>query len=102
MLCVLEVNLPFCLFFRRNYRELQRFMPSQLFQRWKRDAEVKDQLGSVFHKFYSPNAPANSDHLRSKYIEVYEKDEMCGTHIFKLKQVRERKGCESGRPDSVP
>ncbi len=73
---------------RRNLHELQRFMPLQLSERWRDDLEVKDQLKSVFDKFYGVNTPANPDHFKAKYIEVYEKDEMCGTHIFKLKQVR--------------
>lgn len=73
--------------YRRNQRELQRFMPIQLSERWREDQEVKDQLKSVFDKFYGPNTPANPDHFKAKFIEVYEKDEMCGTYIFKLKQV---------------
>ena len=65
-------------------------MPPQLRDRWKTDDEVKDQLRTVFQKFQKANSdPAISqDYFKGKYMEVYEKDEMCGTHIFKLKQVR--------------
>ena len=69
----------------------------------KTDSGMQYMLRNTFSKFIGfrgpggegPNPEATTAHYRSKYIEVYEKDEMCGTHIFRL-EVRKVRGVVCG------
>ena len=58
-------------------------MPKSLQRRLHRDARVKKKMKEVFDQFYRLNA--GSSHYVCKFLEVYEKDRMCGCHVFPLK-----------------
>ena len=60
-------------------------MPKFLFKRYQRDCKVRKKLKELFDQFYKLNV--GSSHYVSKFLEVFEKDEMCGHHVFPLKQV---------------
>ena len=63
-------------------------MPQYLYDKWKKDDSLKKLLRNIFDKFYNKSDLALPDHFMGKYLEVYEKDKMCGLHIFLLKPVR--------------
>jgi len=63
-------------------------MPATMKKRWRKDQQMQDQLRSTFERFSGiVNVAEHPDYFIGKYLEVYEKDEMCGTHIFRLKPV---------------
>ena len=69
-----------------------RFMPLQLWEKWMTDKTLKEQLKNTFGKFFPKSEDVTVEqhvnHLRGKYIEVYERDDMCGTHSFMVHQFR--------------
>lgn len=64
-----------------------RFMPRFLVEKYMKDQEMKRKLQITFDRFNKIQENITADHFVSKYIEVYEKDKMCGRHIYRLKQV---------------
>ena len=60
-------------------------MPKVLHKRYQRDCKVRKKLKEVFELFHK--LTADNSHYVSKFLEVYEKDKMCGCHLFPLKQV---------------
>ena len=62
-------------------------MPEFLYKRYKKDSKVEEKIKETFDRFHELDVDNN--HYVSKFLEVYEKDKMCGRHLFPLKQVRE-------------
>ena len=60
-------------------------MPKFLHKRFQRDCKVRKKLKELFDQFHNLNV--DSSHYVSKFLEVYEKDKMCGHHLFPLKLV---------------
>ena len=60
-------------------------MPKFLYQRYQQDYKVQKKLKEVFDRFYELSV--DGSHYINKFLEVYEKDSMCGYHMFSLKQV---------------
>ena len=60
-------------------------MPKVLHRRYQKDCKIRKKLKEIFEQFHRLNA--DSSHYASKFLEVYEKDKMCGCHIFPLKAV---------------
>jgi hypothetical protein len=52
-----------------------------------KDHLVEEKLRDIFHRFKDIRQNVGKNHYESKYVEVYEKDAMCGKHIFRLKTV---------------
>ena len=74
--------------YSRNQSDMLKFMPAKMKKKWKRDDQMQRQLRNTFDRFFKINEPARSlDFFLEKYLEVYEKDGMCGTHIFRLRHV---------------
>ncbi len=74
-----------CIPYRKSGKELLRFMPKFLVDKYQKDQEMKDKLRSTFDRFNAIEGTA--EHLKTKYMEVYEKDKMCGRHIYRLSTV---------------
>ncbi len=62
-------------------------MPKFLTDKYHKDPEMKHKLQSTFERFNA--IEGTSEHLKTKYMEVYEKDKMCGRHIYRLSTVSE-------------
>ena len=62
-------------------------MPEFLYKRYKKDSKVEEKIKETFDRFHELDVDNN--HYVSKFLEVYEKDKMCGRHLFPLKQVRD-------------
>lgn len=62
------------------------YMPKVLHGRYQKDCKIRKKLKEVFEQFSELNA--DNSHFVNKFLEVYEKDKMCGRHIFPLKGVR--------------
>lgn len=62
-----------------------RYMPKVLHRRYKKDGRISKKLKEVFEQFHKLDA--DDSHYVSKFLEVYEKDKMCGHHLFPLKRV---------------
>lgn len=60
-------------------------MPKFLYRRYQQDYRVRKKLKEVFDCFYELNV--DGSHYVNKFLEVFEKDGMCGCHMFPLKQV---------------
>ena len=60
-------------------------MPEFLYKRYKKDSKVEEKVKETFDRFHELNV--DSSHYINKFLEVYEKDKMCGRHLFPLKQV---------------
>ena len=60
-------------------------MPKVLHRRYQKDCKIRMKLKEVFEQFRELNA--DNSHYVSKFLEVYEKDKMCGHHLFPLKEV---------------
>ena len=65
---------------------MQKFMPEFLLKRYKKDEKIGPKLKETFDRFHELSN-VDSSHYVNKFLEVYEKDKMCGRHIFPLKQV---------------
>jgi hypothetical protein len=61
-------------------------MPEFLLKRYKKDTKIGEKLKETFDRFHELTNVDNG-HYINKFLEVYEKDKMCGRHIFPLKQV---------------
>ena len=66
---------------------MQKFMPKFLVEKYQRDPEMRQKLKSTFERFSAIQENISPEHFVGKYIEVYEKDKMCGRHIYRLRQV---------------
>jgi len=63
-------------------------MPKFLRERCRKDNDMEKKLRDTFSKFKDIRGSLNGlDHYEAKYMEVYEKDMMCGKHIFRIKSV---------------
>ena len=63
-------------------------MPKFLKEKYKKDNDMEKKLRDTFSKFKDIRKNLNGlDHYEAKYMEVYEKDMMCGKHIFRIKSV---------------
>ena len=60
-------------------------MPKFLHKRYKKDIKVEEKVRETFDRFHELNV--DNSHYINKFLEVYEKDKMCGRHIFPLKEV---------------
>ena len=60
-------------------------MPDFLHKRYKKDSKVEEKVKETFDRFHELNV--DNSHYINKFLEVYEKDKMCGRHLFPLKQV---------------
>ena len=69
---------------------MSKFMPEFLLKRYKKDSKVKEKVKDTFDRFYT--LTVDSSHYVNKFLEVYEKDKMCGRHPFPLKQVSSGRG----------
>ena len=65
--------------------DVDRYMPKFLLRRYKRDYKVRKKLEEVFECF--AKLDVDSSHYVQKFLDVFEKDEMCGHHVFPLKKV---------------
>lgn len=65
--------------------DVELYMPNFLYRRYQRDCKVRKKLKEVFDRFYMLSV--DDGHYINKFLEVYEKDAMCGKHAFPLKQV---------------
>ena len=63
-------------------------------EKWKDDSSVVDMLETTFDKFLEAykrfcsgegRGDSFPDHFHCRYLEIYEQDEHCGTHLFELK-----------------
>ena len=62
-------------------------MPKFLRERCKKEETVDKKLRETFARFKAIRNNVGMEHYDAKYMEVYEKDVMCGKHIFRLKAV---------------
>ena len=62
-------------------------MPDFLHKRYKKDTRMKEKFKETFDRFHELSV--DNSHYINKFLEVYEKDKMCGRHIFPLKQVNQ-------------
>lgn len=62
-------------------------MPEFLYKRYKKENKVEEKIKETFDRFHELDV--DDSHYVSKFLEVYEKDKMCGRHLFPLKQVRQ-------------
>ena len=65
--------------------DVKAFMPEFLIKRYKKEKKVEEKVRETFERFHELNV--DDSHYVNKFLEVYEKDKMCGRHIFPLKQV---------------
>ena len=66
-------------------------MPKFLKEKCKKDEVMEKKLLDNFCKFREIRGRLEGlEHYEAKYMEVYEKDAMCGKHIFRLKSVSSR------------
>lgn len=75
-----------CLPISRSPRDLLRFMPKFMKKECSKQS-VDAKLRDTFKKFKDIRSTIKVEHYEAKYMEVYEKDLMCGKHIFRLKNV---------------
>lgn len=68
-------------------------MPKVLHRRYQKDCKIRKKLKEVFEQFHELHA--DNSHYVSKFLEVYEKDKMCGHHLFPLKEVLSSYGAVS-------
>ena len=71
-------------------------MPPSLKKVWRSDKKIRDSVRQVFEKFRDANLESEN-HFKSKYLEVFEQDKMCGIHVFKATWVK----CVCVRRDRV-
>ena len=73
-----------------------RLSSPSLKDKWKEDPSVGEMLETTFHKFreaYDKFHTSGSskegehfpDHFHCRYLEIYEQDDHCSTHLFQLK-----------------
>ncbi len=63
-------------------------MPKFLKEKLKKDSAMEKKLRDTFSRFKEiRNELHGLEHYEAKYMEVYEKDMMCGRHIFRIKSV---------------
>ena len=73
--------------------DLLKFMPKFLKDKCTRKREVDEKLRDAFKRFKDiQKLKVGTGHYESKYVKVYEKDMVCGKHIFRLKIVSEKRG----------
>lgn len=65
-----------------------RYMPKFLVDKYRKDQEMQGKLHNTFDRFVKLSESVPIEHFTGKYVEVYEKDKMCGRHIYRLRQVR--------------
>lgn len=57
-------------------------MPPTLRKSWRSEKNIRDLVRQVFNRF-SDAGFDSENHFKSKYLEVFEQDKMCGIHVFK-------------------
>lgn len=72
-----------------------RLSSPSLKDKWKEDGSVGEMLETTFCKFLeaydkfrtSTNGEGEHfpDHFHCRYLEIYEQDDHCSTHLFQLK-----------------
>ncbi len=62
-------------------------MPKFLKDKCTKKHDVDEKLRDTFRRFKDIRKSVELEHYESKYVEVFEKDMMCGKHIFRLKPV---------------
>ena len=78
-----------------SHTDILRLSSPSLKEKWKDDGTVVDMLESTFDKFldayhkFSGSGEGGGDnfpdHFHCRYLEIYEQDDHCGTHLFQLK-----------------
>jgi hypothetical protein len=81
-----------------THADILRLSSPSLKEKWKDDGTVVDMLESTFDKFLEAyrrfrgsaegggGADNFPDHFHCRYLEIYEQDDHCGTHLFQLKE----------------
>jgi hypothetical protein len=79
-----------------THTDILRLSSPSLKEKWKDDGTVVDMLESTFDKFldayhkFSGSGEGGGDnfpdHFHCRYLEIYEQDDHCGTHLFQLKE----------------
>ena len=65
-----------------------RYMPKFLVDKYRKEPKMQVKLRNTFDRFVKLSESVGIDHYFGKYVEVYEKDKMCGRHIYRLRPVR--------------
>lgn len=74
-------------------QDILRFSSPSLKEKWRGDDTVVEMLESTFVKFLDAYKQFRAgeggdnfpDHFHCRYLEIYEQDDNCGTHLFQLK-----------------
>ena len=62
-------------------------MPKYLRDKCTKEEAIDKKVREIFGRFQNIRANVGLEHYEAKYVEVFEKDVMCGKHIFRLKTV---------------
>ena len=77
-----------------SHAEILHLSSPSLKEKWRDDPSVVDMLEKTFDKFLDAyrrfsggegGGDSFPDHFHCRYLEIYEQDEHCGTHLFELK-----------------
>lgn len=78
---------------KKRRKSLLEFMPADLLKSWNASAGIRTNIESVFSKFSNPDGLSRTPQYHTiKYIEVYEKDSKCGTHMYKVQWPNSHRG----------
>ena len=77
----------------RSHQDILHLLSPSLKEKWRDDGSVVDMLETTFTKFLEAykrfctgeGGDKFPDHFHCRYLEIYEQDDNCGTHLFQLK-----------------